>query len=196
MNVKDREYFIRTLKEKKPMISDPIASRVTGAMSFAFVVPVFEGGEVVGVLVALESLQALSQRVGETAWGKSGYAYLLNAKGIAVAHPVAEVLGVIDGSVESDKIAPELARAMRDGLSGNFGTVEYRFNGVDQMNAYSPVSSSGWLAAVTVPASEPLAPMRTLRNIVLLVSLLLSVLVVLLSLLAAHGIARPIRGAA
>jgi len=196
VNVKDRDYFIRTLKEKKPMISDPIASRVTGAMSFAFVVPVFEGGEVVGVLVALESLQALSQRVGETAWGKSGYAYLLNAKGIAVAHPVAEVLGVIDGSVESDKIAPELARAMRDGLSGNFGTVEYRFNGVDQMNAYSPVPSSGWLAAVTVPASEPLAPMRTLRNIVLLVSLLLSVLVVLLSLLAAHGIARPIRGVA
>ncbi len=196
VNVADRDYFIRTLKEKKPMISDPIASRVTGAMSFAYVLPVIDGGELVGVLVALESLQALSQRVGETTWGKSGYAYLLNAKGVAVAHPVSEILGVLDGTVESDKIAPELVRATRDGLSGNSGTAEYRFDGVDQMNAYAPVPVSGWLAAVTVPAAEPLAPARMLRNVVLLVSLVLFVVVVAISLFAARSIVRPIRGVA
>jgi len=196
VNVADRDYFIRTLKEKKPMISDPIASRVTGAMSFAYVLPVLDGGDLVGVLVALESLQALSQRVAETTWGKSGYAYLLNAKGVAVAHPVAEVLGVLNGTEESEKISPELARAMRDGLSGNSGTAEYRFNGVEQMNAYAPVPVGGWLAAVTVPAEEPLAPARELRNVVLLVSLVLFVVVLAISFFAARSIVRPIRGVA
>jgi methyl-accepting chemotaxis protein len=192
-NIRDRDYFIQVLKEKKSVVSNPVAHRVTGKLIFVYASPIMRDGKVVGVLAATESLETISKEVASVVWGTSGYAYLADRTGLTVAHPVADVVAKVNLSVESDRVAPELARAMREGLAGRSGTVEYFFNGRDQMNAYAPVPFTGWLAAVTTPQQEFLAPVRLLRNVILVISALLAFFIVLIALWLANSIAKPIR---
>ncbi len=190
----DREYFLRAVKEKKSTITDPLVSRSTGKQSFVIASPIIREDRVVGVLAASIPLDVLSQEVGAVQWGESGYGYLIDSRGILAAHPVKEFVGEVNLSVRGDRVAPELAAAMQQGLKGEAGRVEYFFNGRDQMNAYAPVPLTGWLAALTAPRAQFLAPVAALRNVILAASLLVALLIIVISLLFARSIAKPISG--
>jgi methyl-accepting chemotaxis protein len=194
VNVKDREYFRTALETKSPVISDPIAHKVTGKMTFVYAVPIVEAGKVQGVLVVAENLDHIAQDVGGAAWGERGYGYVIDTRGILVAHPVQDHIGKTNLTVKSDQVAPELASAMQQGLKGNPGRVEYFFNGRDQMNAYAPVPLTGWLAAITAPREQFLAPVGALRNLILLASLVVALLIIFISFFFARSIAKPISG--
>nr|HPQ38042.1 cache domain-containing protein [Synergistaceae bacterium] len=171
VNVKDRDYFKQAFSQKKAVISNPIENRATGDLTFVYAVPILgENGAVAGVLVASENLEAIAREVSSIQWGEKGYAFLADTRGILVAHPVKELVGKLNISEPSDKIAPELAAGMRRGLEGNSGRVEYYFNGIDQMNAYAPVPLTGWITGITAPQEQFLAPVRALRNIILVAS--------------------------
>ena len=195
-NIKDRDYFIKAVKEKKSAISEPVVHRVTGAMTIFYASPIIVDQKVVGVLVAAESLETISKEVTSLAWGESGYAYLIDKSGVLVAHPVADLLGKLSLTVESERVASELANGMRDGLTGRSGRVEYFFNGRDQMNAYAPVPYTGWLAAVTTPTQEFLAPVRAIRNAIWIAVAAIALLVVAISLWVANSIAKPVKAVA
>ncbi len=193
VNIKDREYFIQAVKEKKNVISEPVVNRVTGALVFVYASPIIRDGKVLGVLVASESLESISKHVTSLVWGESGYAYLIDKSGVLLAHPAADLLGKLSLTVESDRVASELANGMRDGLAGRAGRVEYFFNGRDQMNAYAPVPYTGWLAAVTTPTQEFLAPVRVIRNAIWIAVAVIALLVVAISLWVANSIAKPVK---
>ncbi len=193
INVKDREYFIRAVKEKRSVISEPVVHRLTGAMTVFYASPIVVDQKVVGVLVVSESLETISKEIASLAWGQSGYAYLIDRSGVLVAHPVVDLLGKLNATVASERVAPELANGMRDGLAGRAGRVEYFFNGRDQMNAYAPVPFTGWLAAVTTPTQEFLAPVRAIRNTIWIAVAVIALLVVLISLWVANSIAKPVK---
>ncbi len=193
INIKDREYFIRAVKEKRSVISEPVVHRLTGAMTVFYASPIVVDGKVVGVLVASESLETISKEISSLVWGRSGYAYLIDKSGVLVAHPVVDLLGKLSLTVESERVASELANAMRDGLAGRAGRIEYFFNGRDQMNAYAPVHGTGWLAAVTTPIQEFLAPVRAIRNAIWISVAVIALVVVLISLWVAKSIAKPVK---
>jgi len=190
----DRDYFVRAVKEKKSTITNPLISRSTGKHVFVMASPVLKEGKAVGVLAATLTLDTLSQVVAEVQWGEGGYSYLTDTEGVLAAHPVKEFLGELNTTQAGDKISPELAAAMRRGLEGNSGRVECYFNGIDQMNAYAPVPLTGWLAALTAPREQFLAPVRALRNIILVASLVLALIIVGVSFLFARSIAKPVGG--
>jgi len=60
VNIKDRDYFIQAVREKRSVVSDPIVNRATGSLNFAYAFPIISNGNVVGVLVALEALERAS----------------------------------------------------------------------------------------------------------------------------------------
>ena len=190
--VGDREYFTRTMKEKRTLVFDPIINRTTGAMSIIISSPIFENNRIVGVLVASLSLDSIAEEAAAVTWGTEGYSYIIDRKGVLVAHRVKELLGELNATVTSDRVPAELAGAMQDGLAGRSGLIEYFFNGQDQMNAYTPIPFTGWVAAVTTPLREFLAPVRALQRAILVTSGLLALIVVGLSVFFANGIARPV----
>jgi len=195
-NIKDREYFQQVLNGKKSVISPPLSHRVTKELTFFFAAPITKEGKIVGVLVASENMANIAKEVASITWGQKGYAYLLDLHGLLVAHPVKDLVGTLNASVESERVAPELARAMRDGLAGKTGRVEYFFNGRDQMNAYAPVPLTGWLAAVTTPTAEFLTPVRAIQTAILIAVAVVALLIVLVSLWLANSIAKPVRAVA
>ncbi len=192
-NIKDREYFLQVLGEKKTVISRPLAHRVTKEMTFFYASPILNDGKLVGVLVASENMANIAEETASISWGRTGYAYVADDSGVVVVHPAKELVGVLNSSVESDKIAPELARAMRDGMAGRSGRAEYFFNGRDQMNAYSPVPYTGWVAAITTPMEEFLTPVRSIRTAILIAVAVVALLIVIVSLWLANSIAKPVR---
>ena len=194
VNIKEREYFQRVLQERKPVVSDPVAHRATGELTFAYAAPIMEDGKIQGVLVTLEKLDLIAQDVAAVTWGERGYGYVIDTRGVLVAHPVKDHIGKTNLTVRSDQVASELAAAMQRGLKGEPGRVEYFFNGRDQMNAYAPVPLTGWLAAITAPREQFLAPVVALRNVILLASLVVALLIVLISFFFARSIAKPISG--
>ena len=196
VNVKDRDYFLKAVKEGKSVVSEPILNRATGALTFVYAAPIMKERQVAGVLVASENLEVISKSVSSIKWGSSGYSAMADKSGILIAHPVKDVIGQLNMSIESDRIAPELARAARDGLAGNKGRVSYFFNGRDQMNAYSPVPLTGWLINVTTAQAEFLAPVKDIQKALLMVIGVSGVLIVLVSLWLANTVASPIRSIA
>ena len=193
INVKDRDYFQKAIKEKKMVISEPVMHKKTGAWTYFYASPIVKDGEAVGILAAAENLENIAKIVASTLWGRGGYAYLLDGAGVLVAHPVKELIGELNVSVEGERVAPELARGMRDGLAGAKGKLEYFFNGRDQMNAYAPVPLTGWLAAVTTPTAEFLAPVRAIQTAILIAVAVVALVIVLVSLWLANSIAKPVQ---
>ncbi len=192
VNVKDREYFRKVLQEKKSFLSEPILNRATGALTYVYAAPIINDGRVEGVLVASENLEALSALVSGTVWGKSGYSYMTDKSGLLIAHPVKDFIGNLNASVESDRVAPELARATKDGLAGNSGRIGYFFNGRDQMNTYSSVPFTSWLVASTTPMEEFLGPVGRMQRILLMVACASALVIVFLSILLANSISKPV----
>ncbi len=193
-SIKDRSYFLEAVRGKKSVISDLLVDRKEGKLSCIYASPIILNGKVEGVLGALESLERLSEKLANVRWGERGYAYLLDARGVVAVHPTKDLIGELNAAVEGDRIPPELARAMRRGLEGHSGRVEYRFNGRDQMSVYAPVPFTGWLAVLTAPRAQFLAPVAALRNVILAASLLVALLIIVISLLFARSIAKPISG--
>ncbi|MDI9370577.1 MAG: HAMP domain-containing protein [Synergistaceae bacterium] len=196
VNVKDRDYFVKAVQEGKSVVSEPIVNRTTGALTYVYAAPIRNGGQTVGALVASENLDNLSEKVSAIKWGESGYSAMADKSGLLIAHPVKDVIGTLNMSIESDRIAPELARAAKDGLAGNKGRASYFFNGRDQMNSYSPVPSTGWLINVTTAQEEFLTPVKDIQRALLIVVVVSAVLIVLVSLWMANSVARPIRSIA
>ena len=195
-NIKDREYFQQVLKEKKPVVSQPLAHRVTKEMTFFYASPILNDGKLVGVLVASENMANISEEAASISWGQTGYAYVIDDNGVVVVHPAKEIVGVLNSSIESDKIPPELARATRDGMAGRSGRVEYFFNGKAQMNAYASVPYTGWVASITTPMEEFLIPVRAIRTAILIAVAVVALLIVLVSLWLANSIAKPVKAVA
>ncbi|QTX33282.1 methyl-accepting chemotaxis protein [Aminithiophilus ramosus] len=192
VNIKDREYFIEAFKRNETVVSHPVADRTTGEMSIFVASPIARPGEnPVGLVVGALTLKAVTEEVASVTWGQKGYGYLLDSRGVVTAHPNGDLLGRLNATEEGEKVAPELARAMREGLSGKPGRVGYFFLGEDRMTTYAPVPSTGWLAAVTTPEAELLAPVRALRTLILVVSALLA-LVVVVSFFFANAVAGPV----
>ena len=196
VNIKDRDYFIKAVKERKTVISEPAVNRRSGMLAYFYASPIVKDGTVVGVLVAGENIENIAKASASTSWGTSGYAYVTDSKGVLIAHPQKDFIGTLNPSVESDRVAPELARGMRDGLAGNTGRIEYFFNGRDQMNVYTPVPHTGWVAAVTTPMAEFLAPVRAIQTAILIAVAVVALVIVLVSLWLANSIAKPVRAVA
>ncbi len=188
----DRNYFLRAVREKKSTVTNPIVSRSTGKHIFVIASPILVKEKVVGVLAATLTLDTLSREVEEFKWGEKGYSYLVDTEGILAAHPVKEFLGELNVTQEGDHVPAELAQTMRKGLKGESGRGSYLFEGQEQMNAYAPVPLTGWLAALTAPGEEFLAPVRALRNVILIATALLALVIAVVSFFFARSIAKPI----
>jgi len=193
VNVRDRDYFQKAVKERVSVLSEPVRNRATGVLTFVYASPIVRDGQVVGVLVASENLDSIGKIVAGVKWGDRGYSYVVDRSGFLLVHPVKELVGELNATVASEKVPPELAEATRNGLAGNSGRLSYFFNGRNQMNSYSPVPKTGWMAACTTQLEEFLAPVSAVQKMILLVMGVSFVLIVLVSLWLASSVARPIR---
>jgi methyl-accepting chemotaxis protein len=129
-----------------------------------FAAPVWSDGEPEGVLVVdLDWTLAWGLLAGHT-FGKTGYAYILNDKGVCVSHPkftYKDQVNLTGGTY--GKLGELVANKM---LAGETGVERYVFDGVDKFCAYHPlaVGNVNYTVAGTAPVDEFLSSVNEMQT--------------------------------
>ncbi|SDF18365.1 cache domain-containing protein [Sporomusa acidovorans] len=90
VSVADKLFFKHAMQGES-FIADPATSRQTGKLIATVAVPVKSNGVVVGVLFGPMSMEELTKKVLNIKVGQTGYAYVLQADGLAIFHPDQEI---------------------------------------------------------------------------------------------------------
>ncbi len=195
----DREY-VRQAMQGNVFVSEPLISKVTGALSIMVAAPLYAEGDaqksIVGVVYFVPQETFLNDIVSAIQIGKNSRAYMINKSGGTIADITLETITVqnIEEEAKENASLNELAAIharMREGENG-FGS--YVSEGHKMFAAYAPVADTdGWSIAVTAPQINYLASTRdamVINIVVIVISMLLSVVV---ALVLARNIGMPMK---
>ena len=183
ISMAERKYF-QSAKSGKITIGEPIISKFSGHSVFVVAVPLRDNtGAFAGIIASVVKLTALSERITQTKIGETGYPFMVGNDGLFIAHPVKDYIfklnmTTLDGMEDIAKKA----------LAQDIGVEKYFFKGVDKIAGFAPVSATGWSLVVTQDESEFLAPVVSIRNMVLTVGLIFLILTIVCVLWFVKGI--------
>lgn len=193
-DLSDRAYVKEALSGKGVM-SDVIISKVTQTAVLMYAVPIYNGDKVVGALIARRDGNALFEIIDKMGYGESGYAYIINDKGVVVAHPNRDLVMDQFAPMEAVKQKPEyqsVADVFKIMLERKQGVDEYRYENKDLINGFTTIEGTSWLLINTAVKSEVLEAVNALVQKMLLTVAVMLLLSLVVSFVMGRQIARPI----
>ncbi|VBB07109.1 Hypothetical protein LUCI_2353 [Lucifera butyrica] len=180
-----RDYFVKLLHGADFSISDVQIGHSTGKASLVLAVPIRDNRQnVIGALLGVVDFEKLSQKVLDTRYGKSGYAFLVDRKGKIIVHPNQELMQKM---VDVSNLAPVQAV-----LSGKSGAVSYETKDGEKLSGFCNVPLSGWGVVVQQPKSEAVAEATKVTLVGIGFTLLAIILAAFAGVFVATFITRPI----
>ncbi len=187
LNIKDRSYFQDALSGKT-VWSDVIISKASNQAVRVYAYPIKNNaGVTTGVIAASVKVEPIAKNIIETKEGKLGYAYLLDAQGNIIVHPVAENVG----KNIKDMGVPELVNALPNMAKGESGKVVYTYKGVTKLNVYMPFDQ--YSVSLNAASSEYLAPVKKLGFNILIYGVIFMAIGAVVSLLIAIVLVKKIK---
>ncbi len=153
-------------------------------------------GKNAGVTIAEINLKLIWDVITGLKIGRSGYAYVVDARGRLIAHPD---ISLVLRDTDLSKL-PQVAEALRaaPGSRGDAAaaTLAQNLGGRSVLTAHAPIAPVGWRVFVEVPLSEAFAPLygAGLRTLGLLIFGLIAA--TLVALVIARRMTGPIRAIA
>ncbi|MBF0235683.1 MAG: Cache 3/Cache 2 fusion domain-containing protein [Desulfamplus sp.] len=174
LSVADRDYFLESQKGEVS-IGSPIRSRVNNNPVVVVSIPLKNSsGEFTGIFASVVKLKDISDKITSIKIGETGYPFLLNSKGVFMAHPNEDLILEIDVH-NLEGMQTILAKMM----AGKSGVEEYIYTGIDKLAGFAPVPLTGWSLCVTQNEDEFLAPVRAIRNVILMAVAVFVILTIL-----------------
>jgi methyl-accepting chemotaxis protein len=172
IQVADRDYFaLATRENKADIVSKAIVSRTTGRAAVVLAQPLRDAsGRLVGVLNAGMDLDSLTAELSATKIGQTGYAYILDADGMVLAHPDKSLL------MKTDFAATDTGRRI---LAATGSTVLSHTDAAgEHLAAVTRDPGTGWLFVVEAPLAEfnAFAQAATWQNIAIALGVTLAIL--------------------
>ncbi|NYB72873.1 methyl-accepting chemotaxis protein [Sedimentibacter hydroxybenzoicus DSM 7310] len=190
----DREYVKKALAGE-PNVSDVIISRVTNEAVLMYATPIERSGRVVGALIARRDGNTLSVITDDTGYGDKGYGYMINSKGVIVAHPDREkVMNQFNPVEESlnDSSLTSLADLFKKVAAEKTGISDYSFESKDLYAGYYPIEGSDWFFIITAEKDEVLSSIPELERIIYRILIIVLALSIVLVYIIGRSIANPI----
>ena len=147
-----------------------------GELLTSFVTPVERDGKFVGIGGVDVSLSTINGEVAKLKFLDSGYGFMVSNTGIFVAAPDKQLVG--NKKLGDFKDNAVLTRAAKDVAAGRAGQAETTdpFTGKEIVLTWAPVEHASWGFLTAVPLSEVLASASGLRNAMLLIGVVLTLL--------------------
>ncbi|WP_129212974.1 diguanylate cyclase [Crenobacter cavernae] len=192
LNVQFREYFQRSLRTLKPVLSEPFRARTSGNRSLvALTAPLLdEEGRFAGMLVGTIDLFS-PEFFGDFLHFKVGHSGYLTVSSVrsrtTLFHP--------DASRIMQPVAqPDENPLMQRALAGWQGVAESRHGrgGARALYAYRPLSSANWVVGAVLPADEAYAPIARLTRVLLVSGGLVGAVLIALAWLVLRRLLRPL----
>jgi methyl-accepting chemotaxis protein len=185
LDLSARDYF------KKAMGGEAnISGVLMGASSkkplFVVAAPIQSNGSVIGVLYgSVEFSQFSDAFVANMEVAGGGYAYMMDPKGIVIAHPVHENIFNLDLSKE------DFGQRM---ITEKSGSLEYNWEKTRVFASFKQVPSTGWIFVARAEYNTLFAEIRRLQLFIVLISAVtLAAVIGMLTLITRRVILRRIR---
>lgn len=155
-----REYFQRTVHERRSVVSAPFRTTKADANVVAMITaPVFdEQNKLIAIVAGSLGLSrpGLLRSIGSTVIGKTGYLYLLTQDGRLIMGPDPQRL-------MERAFAPGQNPLFERALAGFEGTgISIEANGKQSLTTFKHLASTGWIVAVVHPEQEAFASFNAL----------------------------------
>jgi signal transduction histidine kinase/CheY-like chemotaxis protein len=163
-DLSNRPYFL-TAKTGKANISVPVTAEALGVMGItgiALCAPIIsEEHDFLGTAVIFLEMTFILGPMNTVKLGRTGHAYLADAKGSILVRPDKE----FDLTIEEKE--PGLKPLVNGIATGKIGTSRYSFKGVKKMAAFAPIQITGWKVVVTQNIDEIMAPVNAILNLII-----------------------------
>jgi methyl-accepting chemotaxis protein len=191
IDISNREFFIELRQTGKPVVSEMIISKATGKQVVTVCAPIQnEQGQFAGLLGIVIKAHFFTDLISGRKIGETGYGYMIDKKGLILAHPKPEfILDLVLTTI------PEMTAINSKMMSGGRGVEQYRFKGIDKIAGFAPVGINGWSISATQNKEEFQAATVAIRNTTIIVAVVAGLLVAIVVLFAARAIIRPINAA-
>ena len=178
----DREY-IKHILNGQQVGQQVLISRVNGKPTLCMSVPIQSTSELVGVLVQCSKLTKISAAVVGTKIGKTGFAFLVDSNGRLIAHG------------DTSRISENLADfSQHPAVQKNSKNEQLIFDDKGkQAVAVTQAVGLGWKLIVQQEYDEAFAPAYAARRNALIILGATVVVVALITMVLAGGLAKPIR---
>jgi methyl-accepting chemotaxis protein len=185
----DRMYFQKALAGAT-VTGEVLRSKLNNTPFVPLAAPIKGAdGRVVGVYVALLTIGFLTDIIIDEKIGKSGYAFVADGKGIVIAHP--DAANILTLNLLTTDGLKEFGQKMTEGKAG---VGRYIFKGVNKTAAYSPIASTGWSVALTLPDSDDTFTVAAaaLRDLILALAAAACLVAVAVYFIFAQALTRPL----
>ena len=193
-DLSDRAYVKKALVGEAN-VSDVLISKVTNQAVLMYAAPIYKDGFIVGAIIGRRDGNALTDITDELGYGEEGYAYMINNKGVVVAHPdrdkVLNQFNPIE-SVTEDASLKEVAQAFQTVIDTHTGVGQYHYEGEKLYYAYAPVVGTPWYLVTIADEHEVLKGVNLLGNSLVMLTALVVLIGVVVAFLLARSISRPI----
>ena len=161
-------------------------------------IPIYDGDKFMGVMSHDFLINDIQNQVLNFKFGEQGFAFLVDTNGDIIAHPQFQesVKNVKPGDNLTIKLADQdhnMAVPLMTMLQNSQGLSGYKSaNGDDWVLSFATIPSTGWHLGVMQPNSEIIAPAIAITRQVTIGAVALIFLVLVISLLLARAISRPL----
>lgn len=190
----DRDYIIKALAGEL-VISDVIISKVTNEPVIMVAAPIVKNSKIVGALIGRQDGNALSEIVKDTGYGKEGYGYIINSKGIVTAHQDIEKVRNQFSPIEAAKTDSSLqsvSNLFEKILNEKSGVSTYHYGGKDLYAGYAAIEGTDWIFVITASQQEVLSAIPTLQNIIMVVLAIILIISIVITYMIGNSITQPI----
>ncbi len=164
LNVAERGYFKASMTGRRH-VSDVLLSKTSGNPILVVSAPVDISGKTGGVVYAVVDLAAFTSKFfSSIKVGRSGYAYIVNRRGVVLSHPDRSLIMKLD--ISKFDFGKEI-------LEKKEGVIRYEYDGVKKIVAFEADPLTGWIIAVTAPEDEVFSPARHMRNVILIIGVVI-----------------------
>ena len=196
LNLAGRAYFQEAL-QGKAVVSEPLISLDTRHVVVVFAVPVkAAGGKVIGVAGGAVSTGFIAGLMDHSQLGTTGDSYLINTDGVVVTPLRFEAELKAEGLIRerSDLELEIQSLAAQEAMAGRSGVEQYvNYRGQPVIGSYLWIPELRWALITEQDQAEAFAPVRALRDRMVLVGLISALGVTLVALYFAGRIANPIQ---
>lgn len=195
-NLSDREYFTRASKGER-VISDPLVSKNDNSVVVVYAVPIYNNGQIVGVLTAAVSAETISEITDGIKYGEHGNTHIINGAGTIVSHEDRSMVIDMYNSFEEVKEDPslkELAELHKRMVNGETGNGSYTFRGMEKLMGFAPIEGLDWYLGVTAPRSEVFSSMSRMRLITINILVIFTIASLAAAYFISSSISKPIIG--
>lgn len=188
IDISERDYFKESVSGKSYW-SEVVNSKITNKPVVVYSIPLkTREQDIIGVMGIAVRFQSISDIVKEVSVGETGYAYMIDKKGLVLQHPSEDKI-LTENLLSTDN--EDLKKQVRQMIEGEENYGFYTYEGVYKLNIYKPVEN--WSVAVNIPVEEYMktaTDIRTKTLIILLTGILLGILV---AYLVSKQITNPIK---